>query len=171
MKAIVYTDGSCGGNPGPMGWAVLLFLTIGDRSHTRLVANYDSKPDGTNNRAELHGIIQALEMLRPSLGDQCEITIHTDSNWAKCSLDGTYKKVKKNLDLLSDAAGLMAHYKVCALRHVRGHVGNTYNEIVDNYAVTARTAKRHFDLKPPAIIGLRDEADLVAEARLDGHLP
>ena len=24
MKAVAYTDGSCGGNPGPMGWAALM---------------------------------------------------------------------------------------------------------------------------------------------------
>jgi ribonuclease HI len=167
MKAVAYTDGSCGGNPGPMGWAALMFIDL----YTKLKANYNPHPDGTNNRAEILGIIEALRMVKPFHRDQCEIIIYTDSNWVKCSLDGTYKKVKKNLDLLSTAAGLMAEYKICSLRHVRGHVGDTYNEIVDSYAVAARTAKQRFNLDALAIIGLRDEADLVAEARLNGHLP
>jgi len=160
IKAFAYTDGSCGGNPGPMGWAALVIMLEAEndwasKNYIRLVANHNPMEDGTNNRAELMGIIEALKMIKPFYREGCEITIYTDSNWAKNSLDGTYKKVKKNLDLLSEAAGLMAEYSVCSLRHVEGHTGDKYNEIVDNYAVSARTTGKGFDLNPPHIVGLR----------------
>lgn len=160
MKAVAYTDGSCGGNPGQMGWAALVMMLEKDndwasRDYVRLKADYDPDPKGTNNRAELMGIIEALKMPKEHVRKDCDITIYTDSSWAKNSLDGTYKKIKKNLDLLSKAAGLMAQYRSCSLRYIKGHDNDTNNEIADNYAVVARVEQKSIDLSGAAIVGLR----------------
>ena len=168
MKAKAYTDGSCSGNPGPMGWAALVMMTKEDndwalKDYIRLKAKFDPDPNGTNNRAEIMGVIEALKMIKKENRKHCDIVIYLDSLWVRCSLDGTYRKVKKNLDLLSKAAGLMAQYKSCSLRYVQGHAGEAYNEIADNYAVSARTTQAEFDLMPPAIMALRSTTNMVAE--------
>ena len=140
MKADIYTDGSCAVNPGIMGAAAVVLVRNEDGSikHKQLVSK--SYGDGTNNRAELHGVILGLSMIGKIHRPQFEITVYSDSQWVVGALSGTYKKVKKNLDLLSWAAALALEYKSCEFSHVGGHVGHKWNELVDSYAVAARTS-------------------------------
>ena len=62
----LYTDGSCKGNPGPGGWAVIT-------EHSVLVAGGRS-PHTTNNEMELQAVLIACQMA--SIGGH----ILTDSN-------------------------------------------------------------------------------------------
>jgi ribonuclease HI len=140
MKADVYTDGSCAVNPGPMGAAavVLIRKDNGDIQYKQLMSK--SYGDGTNNRAELHGVILGLSMIGKMRRPEYEVTVYCDSQWVIGALSGTFKKVTKNLDLLSLAAGLAIEYKSCRFVHVSGHAGHKWNELVDSYAVAARTS-------------------------------
>ncbi len=74
MKLInAYTDGSCLGNPGPGGWAVLLRYKNNEKE---LVGG---ELDTTNNRMELMAAIMALERL----SEPCQIKLHTDSQYVR----------------------------------------------------------------------------------------
>jgi ribonuclease HI len=70
---ILFTDGSCLGNPGPGGWAYLLRCgsveeeLSGTASHT------------TNNRMELQAVIAGLSALR----EQCAVRVVTDSQYVQ----------------------------------------------------------------------------------------
>ena len=64
-KVIIYTDGSCLGNPGRGGWAAILCL-VGSTARRELVGGARLT---TNNRMELGGVIAALSALR----EACEI--------------------------------------------------------------------------------------------------
>src|SRR5437016_3443243 len=70
---ILFTDGSCLGNPGPGGWACLLRCgsaeeeISGTESHT------------TNNRMELHAVIAGLSALKVP----CVVRVVTDSQYVQ----------------------------------------------------------------------------------------
>ena len=133
MENIIYTDGSCLGNPGRGGWGIVF-------------------PDGqeisggfrltTNNRMEVLAAIVALEK---TSGD---VEIVSDSqylvnainkgwlaNWKRNGWRSSTGKVK-NQDLWQRLDIALANRKV-AFRWVRGHAGHIHNERVD---VLARMA-------------------------------
>ncbi len=132
----IYTDGSCLGNPGFGGWGYV--ATNG----TDIAKKSGSVPDTTNNRMELLAVIQALKAAAPR---HSELEIHTDSqyvkngmqlwikNWKKNNWKTADKKPVKNQDLwqeLDDAASkIKIHW-----HWVRGHNGDTFNEMVDDLA-------------------------------------
>ena len=72
-KVIIYTDGSCLGNPGRGGWAAILYL-VGSTARRELVGGARLT---TNNRMELGGVIAALSALR----EACEVDLYTDSKY------------------------------------------------------------------------------------------
>ena len=72
-KVIIYTDGSCLGNPGRGGWAAILCL-VGSTARRELVGGARLT---TNNRMELGGVIAALSALR----EACEVDLYTDSKY------------------------------------------------------------------------------------------
>lgn len=57
-EAVIYTDGSCLGNPGPGGWASIVIVG----GTTQEMSGGD--PSTTNNRMELLGVINGLKSLR-----------------------------------------------------------------------------------------------------------
>jgi ribonuclease HI len=68
MKQVVlFTDGSCLGNPGPGGWACLLRCSSAERELT------GSEPDTTNNRMELKAVIAGLSALK----ERCAVRVVT----------------------------------------------------------------------------------------------
>lgn len=70
-RAILFTDGSCLGNPGPGGWACLLRC---DSAETELSG---TEVHTTNNRMELQAVIAGLSTLKES----CVVTVVTDSQY------------------------------------------------------------------------------------------
>ena len=52
---IIYTDGSCLGNPGPGGWAAIIL----HKNKKKLI--HGSEINTTNNRMELIAVIKALK--------------------------------------------------------------------------------------------------------------
>lgn len=131
---ILWTDGSASPNPGPGGYAV-----IEDGRPVALGRDANT----TNIRMEGAAMIAAIEYAG---AEGCEI--HSDSQfwinvlekWApNWKLNGWTKKSGKiqNLDLVQKLYSLYTKYPV-ELVWVRGHVGNEYNELADQWANKAR---------------------------------
>jgi ribonuclease HI len=81
---LVYTDGSCLGNPGPGGWAVLGpdFKLSGGQDNT------------TNNIMEMTAVVKALEeCIKRKI---VSVTIFTDSTYVKNGITSWIKNWKKN---------------------------------------------------------------------------
>ncbi|AXI83409.1 ribonuclease HI [Xylella taiwanensis] len=133
MKSIdVYTDGSCLGNPGPGGWAVLLRYADKEKELVGGEANT------TNNRMELMAAIMALERL----SEPCQIQLHTDSQYVRQGItewmSGWIRRgwktaagdAVKNRDLWERLCTATQRHRVewC---WVKGHNGDLDNERVD----------------------------------------
>ncbi|MGQ9505094.1 MAG: ribonuclease HI [Thermogutta sp.] len=136
----LFTDGACSGNPGPGGWAFILYHPA---SSKRLVRSGGER-ETTNNRMELTAVIKGLEALRkPS-----RVVLFTDSiyvgrglsEWLPTWKARGWKRGKnetvKNEDLWRRLAGLLEIHQV-EFHHVRGHSGHPENEMCDRLAVEA----------------------------------
>ena len=134
-KVVIHTDGACRGNPGPGGWGALLHFG----AHEKTMCGGELAT--TNNRMELMGAIQALEVLsRP-----CKVELHTDSQyvmkgitqwlagWKARGWRTADKSPVKNVDLWQrlDAARLRHDVD---WRWVKGHNGHELNERADELA-------------------------------------
>nr|WP_202895960.1 ribonuclease HI [Iningainema tapete] len=136
----IYTDGACTGNPGPGGWAVVVYFSDGSIHEMG-----DGFPQTTNNRMEMQAAIAALEFLKASKQTQ-PITLHTDSEylincvtkWVKGWKNKGWKKSDGKPVLNQDLLEILdeLNTKQVKWQHVRGHAGNVGNERCD---VIART--------------------------------
>jgi len=134
-KVVIYTDGSCKGNPGPGGWGA--WLQYADAGKEL----FGGEPATTNNRMELTAVIEALVALKRS----CDITLHTDSEyvrkgmtewlsgWKSRGWRTADRKPVKNADLWQrlDALAQLHHID---WRWVKGHSGDPGNERADELA-------------------------------------
>ena len=137
-SATIYTDGSCLGNPGPGGYAVI--WDMDDGQHQEFSAgSYHT----TNNRMELMAVITGLTALR---GASFDVTLYTDSKYVVNAvqqhwLDGWIKrgwklsdgKPVKNIDLWTTLLMLLKTHNV-TFKWVKGHDGNPNNERCDELA-------------------------------------
>ena|SRR5579885_2724677 len=96
---VIYTDGSCLGNPGPGGWGAILVC----KGRERHLSGGD--PDTTNNRMELMAAIAALEALR----DSCRVKLYTDSAYVKNGMSQWMRKWKATGALNSGKEGVKNH--------------------------------------------------------------
>lgn len=131
---ILWTDGSASPNPGPGGYAVIEDgrpVALGREELT------------TNIRMEGSAMIAAIEYAGT---EGCEI--HSDSqfwinvlqSWAPVWKANSWTKKNgkiQNLDLVQKLYKLYTEHPV-ELVWVRGHVGNEYNELADQWANKAR---------------------------------
>lgn len=140
MKEVtIYTDGACSGNPGPGGWAAILIYG----KHEKELSGGEAET--TNNRMELSGAIAALG----ALTERCSVTLYTDSQYIERAvnehwLDGWKKRgwrrregPVKNLELWQELDRLLGEHSV-AVRWVKGHAENEYNNRCDALAVRRR---------------------------------
>jgi ribonuclease HI len=123
---IVYTDGACTGNPGPMGVGVVII----DGKERREVSEFLGH--GTNNIAELTAIIRALE-ISPR---ERTVVLHSDSAYA-LGLLGQGWKAKANQALVEKMRTLAREFKDLRLVKVAGHAGISENERADQLATGA----------------------------------
>ena len=72
-KVVIFTDGSCRGNPGPGGWGALLSFEGREREI------WGGEAQTTNNRMELTAACEALEVLKRP----CRVELHTDSQYVR----------------------------------------------------------------------------------------
>ncbi|MDR0423244.1 MAG: ribonuclease HI [Rickettsiales bacterium] len=132
---IIYTDGSCLGNPGDGGYAAIL-LYKGNRKDVK-----GKEKNTTNNRMELMAVIKALK----SLKKKCSISLYTDSNyvkngitewifnWKKNGWKTAGKQEVKNKELWLELDALVQQH-IIKWHWVKGHSGDKYNEEVDKLA-------------------------------------
>jgi ribonuclease HI len=137
-RVIIYTDGSCKGNPGPGGWAAI--LTYAGREKQLSGAEEMT----TNNRMELRAAVEALKGLTRS----CQVDIFTDSqylkqgmtawiyNWRRNGWLGAEKKPIKNQDLWMILDELAGKHQV-EWHWIKAHNGHEFNERVDQMAKQA----------------------------------
>jgi ribonuclease HI len=131
---IIYTDGACHGNPGPMGIGIVIL----DRGERREVSEYLG--EGTNNIAELTAILRALELV-PESERQRTVLVHSDSSYA-LGLLGLGWKAKKNVELVESLRQVAAAFPRLRTVKVAGHAGVSENERCDQLA-NAAVARGH----------------------------
>lgn len=120
---IVYTDGACTGNPGPMGVGVVIL----DGKERRELSEFLGH--GTNNIAELTAIVRALELAPKDR----TVVVHSDSSYA-LGLLGKGWKAKANQELVEHMRELAAEFRDLRLVKVAGHAGVAENERCDQLA-------------------------------------
>ena len=111
----VFTDGSCRGNPGPMGIGIVIIPNINDMN---TIVKFGKKiGNGTNNIAELTAI---------------KIGIEKALKYSINVVTGRYK-AKANVDLINDIQKLIKLNSI-QIRYVKGHDKNVFNNIADSLA-------------------------------------
>ena len=122
-KITIYTDGSCLVNPGPGGWAAVVF--IGQEEPQRLSGG---EGQTTNNRMELTGAIKGLEAIAPG----SSVDLYSDSSYLVNTMTKNWKR-RVNHDLWEQLDALAKLRQVNWL-WVRGHNGDPGNEEADRLA-------------------------------------
>ncbi|MEC7030490.1 MAG: ribonuclease HI [Pseudomonadota bacterium] len=134
-KVLIYTDGSCLGNPGTGGWAALLMKG----KHEKLISG--AALNTTNNRMELLAAVEGLKALTKAT----QAEIWTDSQyvrrgmtewihgWVKNQWKNAAKKPVKNADLWQDLLAESNKHRI-TWHWVKGHSGDTHNDRVDQAA-------------------------------------
>jgi len=143
----IYTDGACSKNPGPGGWACVVFNPI-DKIVTDCYTQEEEET--TNNRMEIEAILMALELAITKYKDKVCL-IWSDSaycvnmfnewivNWAKNNWTNSSKEVVKNFDLVQKLwIYKQIEFPNFSIAKISGHVGELGNELADAYATAAR---------------------------------
>ena len=140
-EIIIYTDGSCLGNPGKGGWAAVI---INDSKEDII---FGSEKESTNNRMELTAAINALLKIKQDK----KIKIYTDSkyvkdgiekwinNWKLNNWKNSNKKDVKNKDLWTKLDNIISKKEI-TWNWVKAHSENKYNNKVDFLARNAANA-------------------------------
>nr|DAP69865.1 MAG TPA: ribonuclease HI [Caudoviricetes sp.] len=129
LHYVAYTDGSCDNlSKERAGGSAYVILKDGEiakmKNHGQL--------NTSNNRMELLAIISAVN----ACPDGAFIDIYTDSQYCILVLSKSYKP-KKNPDLYELYKKCVAHVGGVRFHWVKGHDGNTYNELADQLAYGA----------------------------------
>jgi ribonuclease HI len=156
-KVTLYSDGSCEGNPGPGGWAVVL---AGESYHQEISGG---APATTNNRMELQAAVEGLR----ALGEPCEVEFFTDSQYVRNGITAWLKKWKalgwktaakqpvKNQDLWKELDVESARHRI-TWKWLKGHAGHEWNERCDVLA-KAEVGKIRQQFSPDRLKSLREE--------------
>ena len=100
---VAYTDGGSRGNPGPAGYGVRL-----EDAHGALVAELSGALGvATNNVAEYHGLLAALEWARDHR--VTNLRVRSDSELLVKQMNGLYRVKHPGLQPLHRQARLLAH--------------------------------------------------------------
>lgn len=144
MKIRIYTDGACSENPGPGGWAAVF------NTESKCFTISGNEVETTNNRMELRAVIEAFRKIAKTKSSN-EFEIFCDSayvvnainnNWIDVWQRNNWKTTKgddvKNKDLWEEFSKVkdeVCSKGICvALVKIKGHAGNTFNEMVDKLA-------------------------------------
>ena len=138
---MVYTDGACSNNPGgPGGWAA----TLNYEDRYDILSGYNTCT--TNNRMELMAVVEAIKYLVSK--KYSKIIINSDSayvvngvnkgwinEWAKKGWKTKSGGELSNSDLWKQLHSYITIKNLTIIfNKVRGHSGNTFNEIADEEA-------------------------------------
>lgn len=147
MKISIYTDGSCSGNPGPGGWAVI----ISSQDGIKTIKGYDIST--TNNKMELRAIIEACKWILKQrnknpkayyhiISDSAYVVNAINNNWLeswqKKGWKTTGNKYVKNIDMWQEFVRVRAallHYGIkYQFIKVKGHSNDQFNNMADETA-------------------------------------
>lgn len=133
---VIYTDGSCLGNPGPGGWAAILSW----RGREKTLAGGERRT--TNQRMELLAAVKALTALKR----RSSVKLYSDSaylvnafrqGWVKAWIRNGFltsaRKPVENRDLWERLIMLDSEHSVCWVK-VAGHSNDKMNELCDRMA-------------------------------------
>ncbi len=143
VAQLVYTDGSCLGNPGPGGWA----WVVPDGAYAS-----GAEPRTTNQRMEITAVLEALR----ALGDAQPIEVVSDSTyvvncfrqrwwegWFRRGWRNSQGRPVANRDLWEPLFELaLDSERTVTFRWVKGHSGDPWNDEVDRLAVEAASSGR-----------------------------
>ena len=118
----IYTDGSCIVNPGPGGWAAIVF----DGESKRVLSGGDQKT--TNNRMEILAVVKGLQ----TVPEASEVTVYSDSQYVINTMTRNWKR-NANQDLW-EQLDAEVNKRAVKWQWVRGHSGHPLNEEVDKLA-------------------------------------
>ncbi len=108
---VIFTDGCCLGNPGPMGIGVVIY-----RDGVRVEELDEFLGDGTNNVAEYTAIIRALEIAH-GMGES-EVHVKSDSQLLVRQLNNEYKVRDPKLRPLSEKVASLCHGLKVRFEHI-----------------------------------------------------
>lgn len=149
MLIKVFTDGSCLGNPGSGGWAVIITTPLGIEK----VVGYSQK--ATNNEMELFAALTSLKVINDYVIDKdygdYEFEIFSDSAYVVNTINNDWLtkwkksgwKTAKGMPIKNKILWQHMLLKMLILKKnnikftfkkVKGHSGNSYNEMVDKLA-------------------------------------
>lgn len=126
---IIYTDGACSMNPGPMGIGAVIISGEDRQEISEFLGT------GTNNIAELTAIERALQEI-PEGQRERTVVVHTDSSYSIGILDKGWK-AKANTELVARIRGLTKGFPNLQFVKVKGHAGIPENERCDELATSA----------------------------------
>jgi ribonuclease HI len=147
----IYCDGACSPNPGKSGTGLALY------QQGKVTALYYGlyQPNGTNNTAELNGMLYAFKLATKHLSNVEKVQILSDSKysidcitkWAKGWQAKGWTRGKgeeiKNLDIIKECFSLYQEIKKqLIISHVKGHANIEGNELSDRMAVLARVQQQ-----------------------------
>lgn len=147
---IIYTDGACKYNPGPGGYAAIIF----DKDQKKGIKG--GSIITTNNIMELTSVIEALKWTVDNSklfeeNNERKISVHSDSTYVVDSVNKgrlnsratkNFKKSGKdikNKELWMELYNLLDIIDNIEFIKVLGHSGDKFNEICDKYAVEEAT--------------------------------
>ena len=132
---IAYTDGACLGNPGPGGWAWAIpggRFAAGPEAHT------------TNQRMEITAAFEAVQAIEGRLEVVSDSTYVVNcfrdrwhEGWVKRGWKNSSRQPVANRDLWEPLVALYRERGDVTFRWVKGHSGDTMNDLVDGLAVEA----------------------------------
>lgn len=169
-KTVVYTDGACSGNPGPGGWAwAVPEGPFGSGAAART----------TNQRMELEAVLDAVKTLDGPLHVVSDSTYVVNcfrdrwwEGWIRRGWTNSQKKPVANRDLWEPLVTEVRSRDI-SFEWVKGHSGDTWNDVVDRLAVEAATTQRgRRGDRPPETLGVADEpkpASPVESNEIPGH--
>ncbi|WDE04296.1 viroplasmin family protein [Thalassomonas viridans] len=143
----IYCDGACSPNPGKSGTGLAIY-----ESSVLTELRYGLyQPMGTNNTAELGGILESMLLAQTYIGQGKTVEILSDSKysidcitkWAKGWQAKGWTRGKgeeiKNLEIIQRSFALYEQLKSqLFITHVKGHANIEGNELADRMAVYAR---------------------------------
>jgi len=141
QETIVYTDGSCLGNPGPGGWA----WAVPDGAYAA-----GADPRTTNQRMEVTAVLRALEALEGPVLVMSDSTYVVNcfrdrwwEGWRRRGWRNSAGKPVANRDLWEPLlAEAVDKGRPVRFAWVKGHSEDTMNAQVDLLAVEAATTQR-----------------------------
>ncbi|WP_279480158.1 ribonuclease HI [Aureimonas sp. SK2] len=144
--AVIHTDGSCAGNPGPGGWAATIRILCDDGRLAEPVVLTGRVAATDSNRMEMVAAIEALKAFPAGTA-----TVFSDSRylvrgmteWVRPWKSRGWKNAEgrkvRNRDLWQELDALASGREI-AWTWVKGPAGHRENEDVDRLARAAATA-------------------------------